>query len=75
MARLAKSVAKGKDYSQEVDKSLMMQVVFVEHTFHVGPVTEDFPAMKLFTLCDQDVIDALKGKKTSKEKGIVRTLG
>lgn len=67
MARLVESVAEKTDNFKKIDEEYAYSVWLVEKEFNVGPVTEDFLAMKFWNLLDEKNISRYNNKGESKE--------
>jgi len=53
MRRLVNSTAEGTNNFADIDKMYAYAVFIIEKEFNVGPITEDFLAMKFWNLLDE----------------------
>lgn len=54
MARICNNLAKKTNDFEEAEKNLAYGVFLVEKKFNVGPIDENFLAMKFFNLLDEE---------------------
>ncbi len=54
MARITKRVAQKTDNFKKIDQQYAYAVWIIEKEFNVGPITEDFLAMKFWNILDEE---------------------
>ena len=76
MARLVRSVAKKTNNFKKIDGEYAYAVWLVEKEFNVGPITEEFLAMKFWNLLDSKHMDRYNRASEGKNKhGMSSTFG
>lgn len=76
MARLMNNLAKKTNNFEQADKELAYGIFIVEHEFNVGPIDEDFLAMKFFNLIDKENGERFENEsKGDSAGGIPNTMG
>lgn len=73
MARLVKGVAKQTNNFQEIDDQYAYAIWIVEKEFNVGPITQDYLAMKFWNLFDKTNVDKYDAMNNPKGKGSKET--
>jgi len=68
MTRLVKSVAQKTDNFKKIDEEYAFAVWMLEKEFNVGPITEDFLAMKFWNLLDGKHAERYKRSSEGKRK-------
>ena len=69
MARLSRSIATKTDNFEQIDKEYAYAVWIIEKEFNVGPITDDFLAMKFWNLLDSDNAKRYKNETNPKRSG------
>lgn len=75
MARLTRSIASKTNNFDDSDKEHAYAIWIIEKEFNVGPITEDFPAMKFLNLLDEDNLKRFKNDQNPKSRNGNKTLG
>lgn len=70
LARLRKNLASKITDFDQWDRDFAFAIFVIEKEFNVGPITRDFPILKLWNLLDEYNIEQYKKITKKGEKGI-----